>query len=69
LGLKHLITGSTCKRSRYKLIKTFTEIINGCLMMGGRVILSDADLSDLSINYLRESLPIPINPFIVKMST
>ena len=66
LGLKHLITGSTCKRSRYKLIKTFTEIINGCLMMGGRVILSDADLSDLSINYIRESLPIPINPFIVK---
>ena len=66
LGLKHLITGSTCKRSRLKLIKTFTEIINDCLMMGGRVILSDADLSDLSINYIRESLPIPINPFIVK---
>jgi hypothetical protein len=66
LGLNHLITGSTCRGSRPKIIRTFKGIVNDCLMMGGRVILSDADLSDLSINYIRDLLPIPINPFIIK---
>jgi hypothetical protein len=65
LGFKHFINGSTCKRNRPYLIQTFKEKLTECLMSGGRVILSDADLTDLPIDYVREILPIPIKPFIV----
>jgi hypothetical protein len=65
LGFKHFITGSTCKRNRPYLLQTFKDKLSECLMSGGRVILSDADLTDLPINYIREILPIPIKPFIV----
>jgi hypothetical protein len=65
LGFKHFITGSTCKRNRPYLLQTFKDKLNECLMSGGRVILSDADLTDLPINYVRDILPIPIKPFIV----
>jgi hypothetical protein len=65
LGFKHFITGSTCKRNRPYLLQTFKDKLSECLMSGGRVILSDADLTDLPINYVRDVLPIPIKPFIV----
>jgi hypothetical protein len=66
LGFKHFVAGSTCRRNRPYLLKVFADKLEECLMSGGRVILSDADLTDLSIDYVRELLPIPINPFIVK---
>ena len=66
LGFNHFVAGSTCRRNRPYLLKVFTDKIRECLMSGGRVILSDADLSDLPINYVRELLPIPITPFIVR---
>jgi len=66
LGFKHFINGSTCKRNRPHLLKVFKEKIIECLISGGRVILSDADLTDLPVNYIRQILPIPIKPFIVK---
>jgi hypothetical protein len=66
LGIKHFVTGSTCRRNRPHLLKTFADKIKDCLMSGGRVILSDADLTDLSIDYIRQLLPVPLNPFIVK---
>ena len=65
LGLKHFVSGSTCKRNRPYLLKVFKDKVIESLMSGGRVILSDADLTDLSINYVREILPIPLKPFIV----
>jgi len=65
LGFEHFITGSTCRRNRPYLLKVFKDKLTECLMSGGRVILSDADLTDLAINYVREILPIPIKPFIV----
>ncbi len=65
LGFQHFISGSTCKRNRPQLLQVFKTKLIECLMNGGRVILSDADLTDLPINYIREVLPIPIKPFIV----
>ncbi len=65
LGFEHFVSGSTCKRNRPYLLQTFKEKLIECLMSGGRVILSDADLTDLPINYIQQILPIPINPFIV----
>ncbi len=65
LGFKHFISGSTCRRNRPYLLKVFKDKLTECLTTGGRVILSDADLTDLPINYVREILPIPIKPFIV----
>jgi hypothetical protein len=66
LGIKHFVTGSTCRRNRPHLLKVFADKIKDCLMSGGRVILSDADLTNLSIDYIRQLLPVPLNPFILK---
>jgi hypothetical protein len=65
LGFTHLATSSTCRGNRPHLLTVFSEKVIECLMSGGRVILSDADLTDVSIDYVRQLLPIPIQPFIV----
>lgn len=66
LGFTHLATSSTCRSNRASLLRVFSEKVKECLMNGGRVILSDADLTDVSIDYVRSLLPIPVKPFIVK---
>lgn len=66
LGFTHLATSSTCRSNRASLLRVFSEKVKECLMNGGRVILSDADLTDVSIEYVHKLLPIPIKPFIIK---
>lgn len=65
LGFTHLATSATCRGNRPNLLQVFSNKITECLMSGGRLILSDADLTDVSIDYVRELLQIPLQPYIV----
>ena len=62
----HLLNSSTCREQRVLILETFTALIQTVLSTGGLVIAQDADLSDISIDYLRSLSEIPIEPFIVR---
>lgn len=56
-GLTHLINSGTCRDRRPRLLAAFEVIIQKVLESGGLVILSDADLSDVSVNYIKSLSP------------
>lgn len=57
LGLSHLALSSTLKGKRPLILRLFAEKIQECLGNGGLIILSDADLTDVSVDYIRSFCP------------
>jgi hypothetical protein len=61
----HGLNSKTCQSDRVPILRELKTLLTNVLQGGGRVYLSDADLSDLSINYVRELSETNIQPFIV----
>lgn len=61
--IQHLLNGNTCKKRRGELLVKFEAIIQTVLKSGGRVVLMDAGLTDVSVNYIRSLAPTgtPVN--------
>ena len=57
LGLTHLMTSSTCRDRRPFILKVLEEKIPHCLKTNGLLILSDADLTDVSLDYFKALSP------------
>lgn len=49
----HLLNSSTCYEKRVSILETFSELLGVVAATGGLIIAQDADLSDLSINFIR----------------
>jgi Domain of unknown function (DUF3854) len=64
-SLWHLLNSETCKDKRVKILKIFQQLIATVLQTGGLVIAQDADLSDLSLDYLKGLAGIKIEPWVV----
>ncbi|WP_236739179.1 plasmid replication protein, CyRepA1 family [[Phormidium ambiguum] IAM M-71] len=60
----HALNSSTCYENRVAILETFQQLIHNVLTSGGLVVAQDADLSDLSIDYLISLAGIPIEPWI-----
>jgi hypothetical protein len=58
LGLEHLLTSSTCKEVRPQILKILQDKIPECLNNGGTLILSDADLTDVPVDYFKSLAPL-----------
>lgn len=65
LGLTHVSTSSTCRDRRSKILHTLESKLNECLNNGGLVIGADADLTDISYEYLTSIAPNH-KPFIAR---
>ncbi|KYC42208.1 DNA primase [Scytonema hofmannii PCC 7110] len=63
-SLWHLLNSSTCKDKRVKILKIFQELISTVLKTGGLIIAQDADLSDVSLEYLQGLAGIKVVPWI-----
>jgi hypothetical protein len=63
-SLWHLLNSTTCKDKRVKILKTFQELISTVLKTGGLIIAQDADLSDVSLEYLQGLAGIKVVPWI-----
>lgn len=61
----HLLNSSTCQRDRVSILKTLRELVNEIIEGGGLIVLQDADLSDLAINFFRGLLSEPIEPWLL----
>ncbi|MBD1924409.1 DUF3854 domain-containing protein [Microcoleus sp. FACHB-831] len=64
-SLWHLLNSSTCKDKRVKILRVFQQLISTVLQTGGMAIAQDADLSDISLDYLKGLAGIPIDPWVV----
>ncbi|MDJ0715800.1 MAG: hypothetical protein QNJ54_16465 [Prochloraceae cyanobacterium] len=56
-GVKHLLTSSTLKGKRSMILSGLEDKIPECLGNGGMLVLADADLSDLPIDYFKSFYP------------
>ena len=63
-SLWHLLHSSTCKKKRLAILKTFQHLIARVVETGGLVIAQDADLSDISIDYLKRLANNESDPWI-----
>jgi hypothetical protein len=64
-SLWHLLNSNTCTDKRVKILKVFQQLISTVLISGGLVIAQDADLSDVSLEYLQGLAGIQIIPWVV----
>jgi Domain of unknown function (DUF3854) len=64
--LWHLLHSNTCKEKRVKILQIFENLISTVLQTGGLIIAQDADLSDISIDYLQGLSKIEnLQPYIL----
>lgn len=63
--LWHVLNSSTCYENRVKILETLRELVQVVLSSNGLIIAQDADLSDVSIDYLKGLVDTPIEPWIV----
>ena len=64
-SLWHLLHSTTCKDKRVKILKSFQQLISTVLTTGGLVIAQDADLSDVSLEYIQKLAGIKLTPWVV----
>jgi hypothetical protein len=63
-SLWHLLHSATCRKKRLAILKIFQQAVAQVLATGGLVIAQDADLSDISIDYLCKLARTDIKPWI-----
>ncbi|MBK1986358.1 DUF3854 domain-containing protein [Sphaerospermopsis aphanizomenoides BCCUSP55] len=63
--LWHLLNSNTCKHKRVKILGFFRELISTVLTTGGLVIAQDADLTDISLEYLQGLAGIKTTPWVL----
>jgi hypothetical protein len=48
----HLLSSSTCQKDRVSIVKTLQELLRVVVSTGGKIIIADADLNDISIDFV-----------------
>ncbi|MBD0298940.1 MAG: DUF3854 domain-containing protein, partial [Nitrososphaera sp.] len=60
----HALNSSTCKENRQAILSSLKTLIQTVLRSGGQIVLQDADLSDISIDFVREFAETDIEPWV-----
>lgn len=63
--LWHLLNSRTCQEKRVSILKVFQQLISTVLQTGGLAIAQDADLSDISLDYLKGLASDRVEPWVV----
>ncbi|XHU95850.1 MAG: DUF3854 domain-containing protein [cyanobacterium endosymbiont of Rhopalodia gibba] len=63
--LWHGLNSDTCKENRVSILRSFKKLLEQSLYFKGRIVIADADLSDISLDYLISLIGIKLKPFIV----
>lgn len=64
--LWHGLDSSTCSNNRVGILKSLKTLMQNVLGGEGQVFVADADLSDVSLNYLVSLSGIELQPFIIQ---
>ena len=57
----HLLNSVTCQRNRPAILETLSQLLNGA----GQIVLSDADLTRISLDYLHGLLTVQCAPWVL----
>jgi hypothetical protein len=60
----HALNASTCRENRQAILSTMRTLFQSVLSTDGTVRLQDADLSDISIDFVRELSAMDIKPWV-----
>jgi hypothetical protein len=60
----HALNSSTCRENRQAILSSLKTLIQTVLRSGGQIVLQDADLSDISIDFVREFAETDIDPWV-----
>ncbi len=66
--LWHALNSATCKERRVEILKSFKTLIQNVVSSQGQLYLADADLSDISLDYLISLSGLNIKPYIINNS-
>ncbi|MGB5714938.1 MAG: plasmid replication protein, CyRepA1 family, partial [Waterburya sp.] len=61
----HMLNSATCASERVEILAQFKTLIQNNLSGEGKVYLADADLSDVSIDYIRSLAGFHVEPFVI----
>jgi hypothetical protein len=61
----HLLNSSTCQSERVAILRCLKQVIQTSLSTEGKIFLSDADLSDIAIDYVRSLAGFDLKPWVV----
>lgn len=64
--LWHGLNSDTCRSNRVAILKSLKTLMQNVLGGGGQVFVADADLSDISLDYLISLAGISLEPFIIQ---
>ena len=62
----HLLASSTCQRERVSIIKTFKKLLLNIVNYGGKIFIADADLNDISIDFIKGLLGQDVKTFLAE---
>ncbi|MDF5717005.1 MAG: DUF3854 domain-containing protein, partial [Rhizonema sp. NSF051] len=63
--VEHLNTSETCTNKRQKILKTLRELCQVLRSTGGNLVVGDADLNQVTINFLQGLLGGNVEPYII----
>jgi len=64
--LWHMLDSNTCKNNRIAIIQTLKQLLQTVVGTGGKIIVADADLSPISLDYLRALIGFPITTWVLE---
>lgn len=62
----HGLNSNTCRQNRVEILRCFKALMQNVLGGVGQVFIADADLSDISIDYLQALAGVKLEPFIIQ---
>ncbi len=62
----HLLSSSTCTKSRVKIIKTLQQLLINVVKSGGKIIIADADLNDIAIDFIKGLIGFDVKTWILE---
>lgn len=62
----HLLSSSTCVKERVAIIKTLKELLQNVIRSGGKIIIADADLNDIAIDFIKGLIGWEIKTHIIE---
>lgn len=64
--LWHALNSSTCSQQRVRILENLRDLTRVVIEGGGKILLSDADLSDSTINFFHSLAQGAITPYVVE---
>ena len=62
----HALNSATCQKNRVSIIKNLQALLKNVVETGGKIYLSDADLSTIALDYVSDLIESPVETWVVE---